>query len=152
MTFTTPHHSILRDLETEPMHQQWPRQWPDHALRYFSRIFPRLKTGRQPEPRLAKGLLTLKQAAHELGCSERTLREHMRAGSIRYIDVGHGQQRRAPRFEKADLEDFKHKHRGQAWRSTSAAKSTITSSNTAVIDFAALRAAKQARSARVRAH
>jgi excisionase family DNA binding protein len=58
------------------------------------------------------GLLTLRQAATYLGISERTHREHMRAGSIRYIDVGRGKERRAPRFAPNDLTEF--------WNSTGA--------------------------------
>src|SRR3954453_2379499 len=104
-------HLIMRELETEPM----PRQWSGEARRYLSRKFAHRLNRREPEPRLAEGLLTLKQAAHALGCSERTVREHMRDGSLRYVDVGRGKQRRAPRFEKADLEEFKHKNRGPGW-------------------------------------
>ena len=96
---------------------------------------------RAPKGVPSGGLLDMAQAAASLGIGVRTLRAHLRAGSIRYVDVGRGKQRRAPRFEKTDLEEFKRTNRGQAWPSTSAGKSTITSSSTAVIDFAALRAA-----------
>src|SRR4051794_21694337 len=88
------------------------------------------------------GLLTMRQAAAALGVGERTLRDHLRSGDIRYIDVGRGRQRRALRFAPEDLEDFKRSRRGQPWPSTRDARSTTTSSSTEVVDFVGLRAAR----------
>jgi excisionase family DNA binding protein len=101
--------------------------------RYLSNACKPQRAMRTPAP---GGLLTLKQAAAALGIGERTLREHMRAGSLSYVDVGRGKQRRAPRFAPEDIEAFKTKHRGTTWRSANVAKSTTTSSNFETVDFA----------------
>src|SRR3954447_1265936 len=82
---------------------------------------------RAPKAALPGGLLDMAQAAASLGIGVRTLRAHLRAGSIRYVDVGRGKQRRAPRFAPQDITDFQEQHRGQLWPSTSAGKSTTTS-------------------------
>jgi excisionase family DNA binding protein len=99
------------------------------------------KRTRRPPQRSSEGLLTIKQAAAALGCSERTLGGHVREGSIRYVDVGRGKQRRALRFAPEDIEAFKAQHRGTSCRSPSEAKSGTSSLSTEVVDFAALRAA-----------
>ena len=88
-----------------------------------------LRPARAPRERDPEGWLTIKQAAARLSLGERTLREHMRSGAIRYIDVGHGKVRRSPRFAPSDLQEFQDRQRGQSWPSTKAAKSTITSSS-----------------------
>src|SRR5215207_10122410 len=83
-----------------------------------------------------EGLFKTRQAAHALGIGERTLREHMRAGSIRYVDVGRGKQRRAPRFAPQDITEFQEQHRGTSWRSSSEARFSTTSSSFEVVNFA----------------
>jgi hypothetical protein len=101
----------------------------------------RRRAARTPAP--GGGLLTLAQAAAALGIGVRTLRGHMVAGSITYIDVGRGKQRRAPRFAPEDIAAFKLKQRGQgSWPSTREARRTTTNSSFEVVDFAALRAAR----------
>jgi excisionase family DNA binding protein len=88
--------------------------------------------------------LTIRQAAVRLNIAERTLREHMRTGAIKFVDVGHGRSRSAPRFTPPDITEFQERQRGQQWPSTSAQvrRTTNTSSSTEVLDFAALRAAR----------
>ena len=100
-----------------------------------------------PKAVLSGGLLDMAQAAASLGIGVRTLREHLRAGNIRYVDVGRGKERRSPRFAPHDLTEFQEQHRGQSWPSTKEAKSFISSSSSKVIDFAALRAARSKREA-----
>ena len=98
---------------------------------------------RAPKAVLSGGLLDMAQAAASLGIGVRTLREHLRAGNIRYVDVGRGKERRSPRFAPHDLTEFQEQHRGQSWPSTKEAKSSISSSSSKVIDFGALRAARR---------
>ena len=78
---------------------------------------------RAPKAVLSGGLLDMAQAAASLGIGVRTLREHLRAGNIRYVDVGRGKERRSPRFAPQDLTKFQEQHRGQSWPSTKEAKS-----------------------------
>jgi excisionase family DNA binding protein len=94
---------------------------------------------RKPDP---QGLLTFARTAARLGVSERTLRKLVDDGELAYIDVGGGRERRSMRFTPQDIEAFLAKRRGTAWRSTSEAKPTTTSSSFEVLDFAALRAAR----------
>ena len=101
-----------------------------------------LRPARAPRERDPEGWLTIKQAAARLNLGERTLREHMRAGAIRYIDVGHGKVRRSPRFAPSDLQEFQDRQRGQPWPSTKGVRSTITSSSCEVVDFEGLLAAR----------
>jgi hypothetical protein len=116
------------------MDEHWDAMEIEHARKLVgSRI-------RTPKAVQSGGLLDMRQAAGFLGMSERTLREHMRAGAIKYVDVGRGTQRRAPRFARQDLSEFQEKHRGQQWPSTKEVRSTITNSSFAVLDFGALRA------------
>jgi hypothetical protein len=98
---------------------------------------------RAPKAVLPAGLLDMAQAAASLGIGVRTLRAHLRAGSIRCVDVGRGKERRSPRFAPQDLTEFQEQHRGQSWPSTKEAKFSISSSSTKVIDFGALRAARR---------
>jgi hypothetical protein len=51
-------------------------------------------------------LMTRHEAAAQLGICERTLREHMKAGSIRYISVGRGEKRPKLMFDPADIVAF----------------------------------------------
>ena len=94
---------------------------------------------RKPDP---QGLLTFARTAARLGVAERTLRTLVDDGELAYIDVGGGRERRSMRFTPQDIEAFLAKRRGTAWRSTSEAKPTTTSSSIEVLDFAALRAAR----------
>ena len=71
-----------------------------------------LRPARAPRERDPEGWLTFEQAAARLGVSERTLREHMRSGAVRYVDVGHGKVRRSPRFAPSDLEEFQEQTEG----------------------------------------
>jgi hypothetical protein len=51
-------------------------------------------------------LMTRHEAAAQLGICERTLREHMKAGSIRSISVGRGEIRPKLMFDPADVVAF----------------------------------------------
>jgi excisionase family DNA binding protein len=94
--------------------------------------------------RAGRGHLTVAQAAVWLSASEKTVRQLMKDRELPFIDIGSGKVRAAPRIKIEDLEQFEEKRRGQKkWPSTKEAKSTITSSSTEVIDFAALRAARR---------
>ena len=90
---------------------------------------------------------TFQQAAEHLGMSLRTLRGHVKDGSIRYLDVGRkASTRPCYRFTHADLDDFKTKHSKQETApcpsSAKARRSITTTSKSGVLDFAALRAAR----------
>src|SRR5262249_16523961 len=58
------------------------------------------------KPLVADGLKTMAQVAAKLGCSIKTLREHVKAGRIKYIDTGHGSKRPRRMFADADLNEF----------------------------------------------
>ena len=45
-------------------------------------------------------------AAQILGMDEKTLRRHAKSGSITYLDLGHGTERRRRRFTGEDLTTF----------------------------------------------
>jgi excisionase family DNA binding protein len=51
-------------------------------------------------------LLTLAQAAEKLGVCERTVREHVKARRLRFINLGRGSKRVCMRFDPADLAAF----------------------------------------------
>jgi hypothetical protein len=51
-------------------------------------------------------LLTLAQAAHRLGMSEKTLRAHVKAKRIDYANAGHGKEREHIMFAPRYLDDF----------------------------------------------
>ena len=111
-----------------------------HSLTIGKSLRPaRAPRERKPDP---QGLLTFARTAARLGVSERTLRKLVDDGELAYIDVGGGRERRSMRFTPQDIEAFLAKRRGTAWRSTSEAKPTTTSSSIEVLDFAALRAAR----------
>ena len=94
------------------------------------------------------GLLTVNQAAVDLNVSPTTVRNHIKDGSLRYINVARkGSTRPRIRLELADLAEFKRKHRAQEVPQcpsiiTKVRRSTIMTSNSGVLDFAALRAAR----------
>lgn len=51
-------------------------------------------------------LLTPAEVAARLRCSRKTLDAHVRAGAIRYINIGHGKKRPKRMFTEVDVEDF----------------------------------------------
>ena len=51
-------------------------------------------------------LRTPREVAERLRCSLRTLSDHVKAGHIKYIIVGHGKKRPRKMFTDADVEDF----------------------------------------------
>jgi hypothetical protein len=52
------------------------------------------------------GLRTAEEAAARLGCSIKTLKGHIAAGSLRYVAIGHGSKRPRKMFTDADLAAF----------------------------------------------
>jgi len=52
------------------------------------------------------GLLTRAQAATKLNCSLRTLDGHVASGTLRYVNIGHGEKRPRRMFTDADLDEF----------------------------------------------
>jgi excisionase family DNA binding protein len=61
-------------------------------------------TGEERKP--APLLLTEAQAADRLGCSVKTLRSHIAAGELHYVQVGRGRERICRKFTVADLDAF----------------------------------------------
>lgn len=55
---------------------------------------------------MMKALLTPAEVAAKLRCSKKTLAAHVRAGSIRYIIIGHGTKRPRRAFTEVDVEEF----------------------------------------------
>lgn len=106
--------------------------------------------GEAPKPRRqVTQLLTPLEAAAQLGCSKKILLEHVRAGAIRYVNVGRGKKKIRRMFTEDDLAEFV-KTRTQ--RDTPPCPSTrrkgrpttTTTFSIEVADFTALRAAKAA--------
>src|SRR5262245_8009645 len=62
--------------------------------------------GRKPRRSSPDGLKTAAQAAAKLNCSIKTLNAHVASGALRCVDIGHGRERRRPRFTDADLNEF----------------------------------------------
>jgi hypothetical protein len=87
-------------------------------------------------------LLSLPKAAEHLGLSDKTLREHVRAGDIRYVLIGQGRKRKHRMFASEDLAEFveSRRRRDAKCQSTSplSRRSTNMTSGSKVIDFAAL--------------
>jgi pimeloyl-ACP methyl ester carboxylesterase len=70
-------------------------------------VRPKPKRSRQPVlPDPDSLLLSLAQAARRLAMSTKTLRAHVEAGHIRYVNNGHGRERERMTFTLRDLEDF----------------------------------------------
>jgi excisionase family DNA binding protein len=111
---------------------------------------PKVRRKRKPKPHVDGQYLTLEQATAKLNISTKTLLEHVKSGTLRYITIGQGKKRRTYRFTPADLDRFTEQQRQEAtpWPSTKTAarRSTPTSSGSAVIDIAArLRSAANAK-------
>jgi hypothetical protein len=70
------------------------------ALRRQERAARKL---RQSSP---DGLKTTAQAAAKLGCSVKTLDGYVRAGVLKYVDIGHGKRRQRRMFTDADIAEF----------------------------------------------
>jgi hypothetical protein len=69
----------------------------------------KLRTKRPDAP------LTLDEAAAVIGVCSRTMRNHVKDGSIRPINMARkGSKRTRPRFDRADLDDFKAKRKQEA--------------------------------------
>ena|SRR6516165_4163162 len=50
--------------------------------------------------------LTMAEAAAKLGCSQKTLKGHIKAGALHYFTTGHGSKRQRKMFTIADLDAF----------------------------------------------
>lgn len=94
-------------------------------------------------------LLTPPEAAARLGLSKKILLEHVRAGEIRYINIGRGKKKLRRMFTEEDLAEF---IAARACRDTppclstsrKARRTTTSTFDIEVADFTALRAAKAA--------
>src|SRR5258708_39754241 len=94
----------------------------------------------------ARGLLSPREAANYLQISTKTLIALVNDGAIRAIDVGRGRLKRRYRFTEGDLGEFVdlRAQRDVPCRSTSTktVRSTISTSNSNVLAFTALRDAR----------
>jgi excisionase family DNA binding protein len=91
------------------------------------------------------GLLTVDQAAVDLNVSPGTVRNYIKDGSLRFINVARkGSTRPRIRLDIADLAEFKQKHRAQEVPQCPSIVTKARRSTTMVLDFAALRAARAA--------
>jgi hypothetical protein len=95
------------------------------------------------------GLYSLAEAAAYLTIAVRTLRGHVKDGTISYVVTGRGKKRPAYAFAQADLDAFEEQRRrrripivSRACPSSGrpAASTTITTSGSGVIAFTELRA------------
>jgi excisionase family DNA binding protein len=92
-------------------------------------------------------LLTMNEAATQLGISTRTLRGHVKMGEIAYIALGHGVKRVRRMFDESDLEAFKERRRRVDPCPSISPKTRRSSTSTSggqVSDFTALRNARRA--------
>ncbi len=92
-------------------------------------------------------LLTMEEAAQELGICTSTLREHVRHGEIPFISMGRGEKRKRRLFDPVDLQAFVAARREREpcpSISTPSAAFTTSISNIEVFDFTALQAARAA--------
>ena len=87
-------------------------------------------------------LLTIAEAAAMLGVSVKTMRGHVKAGEIAYINLGRGEKRARMAFEPCDIDEFLNRRRTRQCQSTSrkVPRSTTSTSRSVGIDFAAVRA------------
>lgn len=87
-------------------------------------------------------LLTMAEAARQLGICTKTLLEHVRHGEVAYISLGRGEVRKKRMFHPSDLEAFIARRRErepcQSTR-TSGAPTTSSISKCEVYDITALR-------------
>ncbi|MFG1376105.1 helix-turn-helix domain-containing protein [Xanthobacter autotrophicus] len=87
-------------------------------------------------------LLTMEEAAAELGISAKTLRGHVKDGQITYIAIGRGVKKPRRMFDVCDIEAFKERRRRtDPCPSTNqrARRSTTSTSSGQVVGFMALR-------------
>jgi excisionase family DNA binding protein len=94
-------------------------------------------------------LLTVIQAAAYLTITDEQVTAFVRDGELQSINVGRGKQRPRIRFKKADLDAFIDSHRQKEvacqFIKGPTRRTTISTSNSKVIGFAALRAAQLAK-------
>lgn len=96
-----------------------------------------------------RDLLTAEAAAERLGISERTLRQHVVAGTIPTVTIGLGAKRPRYRFDPADLETFvksRKKYEGAPCQSTKKEKTkhSISTFGSMVIDLREIQAQRTA--------
>ncbi|RLP80540.1 DNA-binding protein [Xanthobacter tagetidis] len=92
-------------------------------------------------------LLTMDEAAREMGICTTTLREHVRHGEIPFISLGRGEKRKRRMFDPADLQAFIAARRERETcpsTKTSGAPTTNMTSRCEVLDISVLRAAHRA--------
>lgn len=88
---------------------------------------------------IVPAIFTTKQAATYCGCSPRTFADHVSKGRVKYINIGHGIERRRLRFKREDLDAFLNASARKAPGCLSGnpvnRHSIISSSSSPVIDF-----------------
>ncbi len=101
-----------------------------------------VRAARTPTP---DGLLNLRQAAAYLAIGVSLLRQHIKAGRLKFTDIGRGTKRRCIRFTRADLEEFKARQRTSGevgtWQNSTSSKTRRTGNSTSgsrVVAFTAL--------------
>src|SRR5689334_20420158 len=90
-------------------------------------------------------LLSLDDAASELGICKRTIRRHIDSGELAYIVTGAGRERLQRKIHPADLQKFREARRRVECPSISREtnrRTTILTSKSAVIGFMAQRNAR----------
>jgi hypothetical protein len=119
-----------------------------HIPRSFSCYPPVVTTTtserrRTRKPRIAPpdGLRTMAEAAARLGCSEKTLKGHVKACELQYVVIGHGMKRPRKMFADADINAFiaakTRKESPCPSDAIRAARSGTTTSKSTVVAFSA---------------
>lgn len=109
---------------------------------------------RKRRPLFPGALPDIVEAARRLNVTEEKIRTFVRAGALRFINVGHGTKRPRYRFTDADLQDFIDSRKQQDIpqcqfsKPQSPRRISGTTSSSTVIGFTALRAARLARKPR----
>jgi hypothetical protein len=125
----------------DPFNDIFRRDW--HALIDALANSPTPKPPRKPRNAPPDGLRTAHEAAERIGCSAKTLRDHVRSGALRYVLIGHGTRRLRKMFADSDINDFianqTRKDSPASWPSskTSARRSGATTSKSEVVAFTA---------------
>jgi excisionase family DNA binding protein len=101
-------------------------EWADRLEAYPADWLDDLVRDRRRKPRVTppNGLRTLAEAAERIGVSVKTLKKHIDAGRLRYINVGTGVRHKRRMFTDADLDEFV---AAQSRRDSPACPSTRTS-------------------------
>jgi excisionase family DNA binding protein len=92
-----------------------PDPWPERKRAIVAKYLAQSERGagdarptvtRPARIRPPDGLRTRAEAAAKLGCSVRTLDEHVASGALRYVAIGHGKKRVRRMFSDSDVDEF----------------------------------------------